>query len=204
MDEFIPYRDFTNAFAVPDDKLTRFVSALLSKYKLTVTVGISGTGKSTFLNHFESGPNWTHTIWERDKILEMLFSDGRRPDNFYGYLDRFEADILPPTLLIDYHRLIVSGWNRMPRSRARYLSYLPKGLGRTCCLVFDGPIDLIIERNLKHNLDRFGRGKEDLALFLRQQYLNIQWPKFSEGFHDIFYINTFGAAGEKYLSEILH
>lgn len=202
MDGFIPYRDCTNAFNLPpEEKMTAFVSSLLNKYKLTVTVGISGTGKTSFLNHFQPSPNWTRTLWERDKIFELLFNDGRRPESYYGSIDKFENDILPKVIIEDYHRVIVSGWNRMPRSRARYLSHIPKGLGRTCCLVFDGPIDRIVERNIEHNLERFGRSKEDLSWFLRQQHSTIQWPTHSEGFTDIIYINTFGEEGAEYLSE---
>lgn len=206
MQQSIELRQFTDALNFPEDenKRSRFVETIISPFKFVLVMGLSGTGKSTFLSHYRGKKNWTHTLWNRDTIFDMMWNDGTRVDNFYGKIDKFEADILPELFVQPYHHVIVESWARMQSVRKRYMSYFPKGIGQSAILVFDGPPELIIKRNLEKGNDvKFNKSPEDLKLFLKLKHETTQWPTFQEGYDRIYYINTFGKAGEEYLLQRL-
>jgi hypothetical protein len=195
-------RQFTNAFDFPESEKERkhFVHKILEPFKFVLIMGLSGSGKSTFLTYYQGRPNWSHTLWNRDTIFDMMWNDGTRLDNFYGKIDKFEADIFPELFDKPYHNVIIEGWNRMRSGRKKYLSMLPQGYNNVAVLVFDGPLDLMMERNIaKGNHLKYGKSEEDLRFFLRDRQDSTQWPVFSEGWSKIYYINTFGQAGAEYL-----
>jgi hypothetical protein len=201
--ELIEPRDFTHAYSAPsldDPRRESFIQNLLAPYKMIIAIGLSCTGKSTLINEYKGKPNHTLTRWNRDTVIGMLDSHGRRSGELYGSLDKFEDSVFPRLLEDNYHQAIIETWGRFPRSRARYSNYVVPMTGKVACLVFDGPIDLIIERNIAaKNDEKYNRTPEDLEMYLRQAYDDFRWPKHNEGFDDIIYINTFEEAGEEYL-----
>ena len=69
---------------------------------------------------------------------------------------------------------------------------------RTLCLVFDGPKELLLERMSSKNPNAF-----ENAVTLEAQIAKTQWPKRTEGWNAIVYINTFGKPGAQHLEEYL-
>jgi adenylate kinase len=200
--QFIESRQHTRAFDLPEEpeKIPLFVNNLFQDFKLILIMGISGTGKSTLLSHYKGLPSWTYTLWNRDTIFKMLWNDGSRDESFYKKIDKFESDVFPELILRPYHQVIVESWARLPNVRARYLTYLPKGMGRSQIVVMDGPVDKIVERNIQvKNHEKFLKDEVDLKFFLEEKYHTTHWPKFSEGWDVITYINTFGEVGREHL-----
>jgi adenylate kinase len=198
----IETREHSRAFDLPStpEKIPQFISSILQGYKLVLVMGISGTGKTSLLKNYKGLPSWTHTLWNRDTIFDMMWNDGTRDESFYKKIDKFEADIFPELVMKPYHQVIVETWARFPSSRSRYLSFCPKGLGRTQIIVMDGPLNLIVDRNIRaKNHEKFNKSELDLKLFLQEKYRGIYWPTFKEGWNTITYINTFGEEGRKYL-----
>lgn len=200
---FVPMetREATRAFTLPDhpEKKKEFVNMIMKPYRLVLLMGLSSTGKSSFLNAYEGRPGWSLTRWNRDNIIDMFFDDGTRVEKFYNYVDELEGKLFPKLFVRECHQVAVEGWNRLPNSRSRYMNYMPQRMGRKAVFVFDGPIEEIIKRNqLRGSLDL---SDEELPLFLQEQHEGIVWPTFDEGWNDIFYINTFGGRGATYLKE---
>lgn len=201
--ETFEQRENSKAFTLSDDLNTRRAQAekLCAPFEFILLMGLSGTGKTSFLDACRPKPNWSMTKWQRDRIVDMFFTDERRVEKYYNYVDSFEADILPELHSRENHQVIVEGWNRMPGKRRRYLNYLPKGAGRSAVFVFDGPTDRIIRRNEVSG--RLNLGKEELPIFLKDKHTSTVWPTFDEGWSHIIYINTFGGRGEEYMREHL-
>jgi hypothetical protein len=198
----IEYVECTDAYNLPDgDKVAPFLTRLLKPYKYILAVGISGTGKSSTLSHYEGQINRPLTRWNRSTIWEMIDIHGGRDDALWGDIDNFERAIFPKIFEKVDTQIIVENWGRTPQGRKKYLNLMPKGLGNTLCLVFDGPIDLIVKRTIEAgNHTKFGKSEEDIDLYLRQLYDGFKWPSFMEGWTSIIYLNTFGEEGEKYLA----
>jgi predicted kinase len=201
--ETIDQRENTKAFTAPNNEEAqeRMAQRLLAPYKFVMFMGLSGTGKSTFLEAYEPRPNWTLTKWNRDTIMDMIFTDGTRVDKYYNYLDQYEKKQFSELFHREHHQIVVEGWNRMPSRRKKYLSYMPKGGGRSAIFVFDGPTDRIIKRNQVSG--RLNLGQDEIPLFLKDKHASTVWPTFDEGWTHIFYINTFGCQGAEYLRERL-
>lgn len=201
--ETIDQRENTKAFTLPDgpEAQKAMTRRLLSPYKFVMLMGLSGTGKSTFLESYEARPHWTLTKWNRDTIMDMLFTDGTRVEKYYNYLDQYEEKQFTELFHRENHQIVVEGWNRMASRRRKYLSYMPEGSGRSAIFVFDGPIDRIIKRNQVSG--RLNLGQDEVPLFLKDKHTSTKWPTFDEGWTHIFYINTFGSQGVEYLRERL-
>jgi predicted kinase len=201
--ETIEQRENTKAFNLADDpkKLEVQVKRLLQPYRFVLLMGLSGTGKSTFMDAYKGRKNWSLTKWKRDTIMDMLFTDGTRVEKYYNYLDQYEKKQFTELFHREHHQIVIEGWNRMRGRRTKYLSYMPSGSGRSAVFVFDGPTKAIINRNLVN--DRLNLGQEEIPIFLKNKHSSTVWPTFDEGWNHIFYINTFGSRGEGYLRERL-
>lgn len=201
MMETIEPREFSEAYNFPrqEDKREAFVTNLIQPFKLVLLMGLSSTGKSTFLSYCKPKSNWTLSVWNRDVVLDQLFPSGNRIEKFYNYVDKFEKKALPEILEQNYRQLIVEGWMRMESRRTRYLSYAPSQ--KTACVVFDGPPELIAQRCVESG--EFPQDDFDLKEMIKEKHETIQWPTFEEGFNKIIYINTFEAEGHKYLQNRL-
>jgi len=195
----------TEGYSLPDpEKIGKFLTQLLKPYKYILAIGISGTGKSSTLDHYKGRPNGSLTRWNRDLIWDMIDNSGAREDSMWGDLDNLERSIFPKILMKPESQLIVENWGRTRHGRKKYYELMHKGLGNTLCLVFDGPIDLIIERNIQvGNHIKFGKSEDDLRMYLKDLYNGFKWPTFGEGWTSIIYLNTFGKDGEDYLSRRL-
>lgn len=174
----------------------RYLSQLLWKYKFILAVGAHCTGKTQLLGEFIEEPNWTNTKWSRQPILEMLFSDGVVDPKFFSHIAAFEQSFMPDLTNRTLHRIIVESWGTAPSTRRKWLDLV--GNAKTCCLVFDGPTDMIASRALSQN--RLNLDKVEMKHFIEEQKLKTTWPTFEEGWNDIIYVNTFGERGIEYLT----
>lgn len=200
----IEYRDFSHALNLEDgeDKLNHKIAKhILSRHKFVLLMGFSETGKSTFMKYAKPRKNWNLSTWNRDNIMRPLFPDGNRIEKFYNYVDRFEDKALFEILQQPYRQLIVEGWNRMESRRRRYLGLAQQAGAEAACVVFDGPVERIIERCKES--DKFGISGFELETFVKEKLESTKWPTFDEGWDKIYYLNTFGEEGAKYLSSIL-
>jgi hypothetical protein len=203
MTETFEPREHSKAFNMPDTpaKVKSFASHILKHFRLVVVMGLSCTGKSTLVNAYGGRPGWTMTKWNRDQIWDMMFPDGRRVDKYYNKIDKFEKDLFPELLAREKHQIITEGWNRLPRSRTLYRQKMGDLVGRKAVVVFDGPIDAIIARNMA--AQRLDMPDEEMRVFLKKQHEGIVWPSFDEGWDSILYVNTFGEKGTDYLTKYL-
>lgn len=177
-----------------------FISKLLSRYSLVLAIGLSATGKSTVLGAYENINGYSLTRWDRNLLFSMLRQDGNRVDSHYGLIGKVEQYALPKLLMEDFHQVFVEGWFRMPSARRKVLSYVESG--KTCCLVFDGPTKEITERIIEHQSlpNLIDLEIEDFVIKQKQTFV---YPSFGEGWTNIYYINTFGEVGNKYLLSTL-
>lgn len=201
--EQIETRDFTHAFNMPvsDEKREAFVRSICVPYKLIMVSGFSGTGKSTFLRYLKPDKNMTLSLWSRDIVMDSLFPDRNRIDKFYNYLSGLENKIIPELLDQLYRQVAVEGWYRTKRERGRYVTWAQAAKAKSAILVFDGPVDRIIQRCARSQ--RFMLKGRDLEFFIEQKMQTHVWPTHDEGFNDIIYINTFGKEGEEWLADRL-
>lgn len=199
----IEQRENTGAYTLPTKVEDRqiFINQLLQPFRFVMLMGLSCTGKSSFLDAYEGRDGWSLTRWNRDTILDMVFQDGVRVDKHYQYLNRFESDLFPDLFVRERHQVIVEGWNRLPSTRMRYLNMFPQPMGACAILVFDGPISEIIHRNKVAN--KLNLSETELPIYLEEKHSTIVWPKFEEGWDGIYYINTFEGMGARYLQERL-
>lgn len=200
--EEIETREFTRAFNLPRvaSKIRKFANTICSQYKLVLLMGMSCTGKSLFMEAYTGRDSWGLTKWNRDNILDMVFMDGTRVDKHYNYVDRFEEKILKDVSSREQHQIMVEGWNRMPSRRRHYLSLVGEEY-QSVCIVFDGPVEKIVNRNIEEN--RLNMSAEEIELFIKDKYSGTVWPTLKEGWNDIFYINSFGEEGNGYLQKKL-
>jgi len=91
---------------------------------------------------------------------------------------------------------MMEGYFRMRSNRRKALSY-NESCGPSCILVFDGPIRKIEERGMEGYENMLSAEWEDYLEHMRNTF---DWPKFSEGWDDIIYVNTFGEDGIKWFS----
>lgn len=171
------------------------LSKRLQDYKLVLVMGPMCSGKSYTLNSYVSPPNWDATFWQREKILKMLSRNHNLDNKIFSYFKRIEDNILPEMFLRERNQVFVEGWFTRKSDRKRILSYTQHC--KTCVIVFDGPIDLLIGR--AQHLDKLDLTKFEYEDTIKRQYAVTNWPDFSEGWNDIFYATTFGGAGEDYL-----
>jgi len=196
-------RECSELYNMPEEPANKTILAnhLMAPYRFVMIMGLSSTGKSTFLDAYTGRKGWGLTKWNRDNVMDMVFQDGTRVDKFYGYLAEFEGRLFDKLFVRERHQVVVEGWNTLPRLRRRYLNYMPETIGRSAIFVFDGPVEEIIKRNVASN--KINLSRQELPLFLKNRYNSIVWPTFSEGWNDIYYINTFGARGTTYLKDKL-
>jgi hypothetical protein len=166
-----------------------------------MVAGLSCTGKSTFLKHYENHKNWDLTVWDRDKIFNMLFQSGRRPRDYYGKIQNLEKDIFPDLLDMDFHQVILEGWYRKKGGRSgrkRWLNFINDfdKIGKTI-IVFDGPVENILMRTKAE--DRLNMSDEELEMTIKEKHNTFDWPTYDEGWDHIYYATTFGKTGAKYL-----
>ena len=201
--EPIPHYEYTKAITIPDDPKIRktLVDKLLAPYKFSMLMGLSCCGKSTFLDSYTGRVNWSLTKWNRDNVFNMVFQDGTRVEKFYGYMNEFEGRLFPELFNRDTHQVVVEGWNLVPSGRTRYMNYFTKSLGRSAIFVFDGPVEEIVKRN--QEAKRLYIPENEVEIFIRNKYNGTVWPTFDEGWDDIYYINTFGGRGTRYLQKKL-
>lgn len=183
------------------DVQKKFVNSLIEPFRYVLLIGLSCTGKSTFLSMCEPRPNWTITTWDRDHLWSMIFQDNRRVDKYYNYMDQFEEKLFTDLFHRDKHQIIVEGWMSTKGKRTRYLSHMPENLGRTAAFIFDGPTDDIIERVKEKQV--LNMPDDEVGLFLKNKKEDFEWPSHDEDFHSIYYINTFGTKGAQYFQKIL-
>jgi hypothetical protein len=192
----------TDVFSVPDDevKYSRFVNHILKNFKFVMVTGLMGTGKEKFISLY-APIDISLTLWDRDVIWKMIDSSGAREESYWGAIENLEREVFPKVALKHDSQILLKYMGRTSGGRRKYLNILPPGIGYKACLVFDGPIDRVLFRNIsEHNHIALNMSEEDFELHLRKQYNDFQWPKFSEGWDAIYYINTFGEDGERYLS----
>lgn len=189
------------AYQMPTEgpDLEKFASNLCEPFRFILLMGLSCTGKSSFMDAYDGRDGWTMTQWNRDNIWDMWFTDGTRVDKMYNDIDNFEDQFLPRLFDRQQHQVIVEGWNRMPNKRSRYLNLFPEAMGRTACIVFDGPTDLILERNL--DAQKLNMPDYEIEERIPDLHQNTVWPTFDEGWNRIYYVTTFGRKGVKYLKE---
>jgi hypothetical protein len=192
----------TDVYSMPEDdaKYSRFVNHLLKSFKFVMITGLVGTGKSKFIESYQPIER-SVTLWNRDTIWNMIDSSGAREESYWGAIDNLERELFPKIALKHDSQIIIKYMGRTTGGRRKYLNMLPPGIGYKACLVFDGPIDRVIFRNIsEHTHTDLNMSEEDFEIHIRKQYFEFQWPKFSEGWDAIYYINTFGEDGERYLS----
>jgi hypothetical protein len=193
----------TEAYNLPKDKQHAgiFLTRLLKPYKYVLAIGISGTGKSSTLDMYKGQFDKPLTRWNRDVLWDMIDPTGGRDDDLWGDIDNFERAVFPKIFRKHDSQVVIENWGRTSQGRKKYLNLMERGLGNTLCLVFDGPIDLIVQRNIaSKNHEKFGKSEDDLELYLRQLYQDFKWPRFREGWTSIIYLNTFGEEGASYMS----
>lgn len=200
MRESIEPRYYSGFFQLPKKPKHRqvFVNTLLKPYKFVVLMGMPGTGKTTFAKSYNPPHEETLTIWNREPIFRMIFTGGERDEKYNSYLQTMEADLIGDLLKRDDHKVIIDGWNRMPSGRKVYRSLFPENLGKTLCVVFDGPTGEILRR--VDNMEKYSMmDATDRQMFVEDKHSTMVFPKPKEGWHDIFYINTFDDKGVEYL-----
>jgi len=198
--ETIPAREYSAAYTInnQDRNYRDFATEVLKDYKYVITVGLPCTGKSSFLSAYKN-LNGNHTQWCREQIFDMLFMNEGRDEKYNSYIDGLEHDMIPNLLIREHHQVFIDTYGRMKRARSRLLSLKPKGLGKTLALCFDGPNELILDRMIRTEKYSKGMSEADMRLTLDKQSKTAVWPKFSEDFDSIIYINTFGEEGTEYL-----
>lgn len=175
----------------------RFVNGLLGQHKMVVLMGMPGTGKSTLLSYYDGKPDWTLTKWDREPIFEMIFAGGERDEKYNSYVQTMEKKLFTDLLKKDYHQTVIDGWHRLPNSRTWLPAVNPyQGVA---LVVLDGPTEKIVERCSKMKKYKH-MTRDDLTLWVEQLHETMVWPTFDEGFHSVFYVNTFGKEGAEYLN----
>jgi hypothetical protein len=198
------FREGTRVFDLPlPDHIYfgPFFKQLLGDYKLVVAMGMPCTGKTTSLQSYQSDDGCV-TIWNRQHVFDMLFIGGERDEKYNSHIQAFEARAFPSLLERPHHQVFVDGWHRLPSSRKKLLGYLEQGAGKTCAICFDGPSDQIVARMTEDS--RY----EHLAPFEIKEMVSrfketTVWPTFSEGFDDIYWLNTFGEDGSNVLKSLV-
>lgn len=186
----------------PDHQyFAKLAQQMLSPFKLAVAIGLPGCGKTTFFDSFVN-KDGCHTHWNRQPIFGMLFKGGERDEKYNSHIAEFEANIFPSLLARPAHQLLVDGLNRMPSSRQKILGCLELGMGKTIAVCFDGPPEEIVGRMLQE--PRYSAYTPfELEDMVAQYQDTIIWPKYQEGFDEIYYLNTFGESGLKILKELV-
>lgn len=202
-----PFRDGTRAFnapALPSTLYQPFINQLLGQYKLIVMVGLPCTGKTTMTELYESSNN-SVTKWSRQPIMDMIFSGGEYDEKFHSYIESFETDMIPAIMRIDSHQVIIDGYNRMPSARKKLVSYSQTiaTRGKVCAVCFDGPEQSILNRMMFDPRYNMTMDQNEMMQMIERMKTTTVWPKFSEGFDDIYWINTFGEAGKIQMQTIV-
>ncbi|MBF84818.1 MAG: hypothetical protein CL489_10195 [Acidobacteria bacterium] len=187
----------TNALEMTEPNIP-YLNQLLSKYKFILAMGTHASGKTTLMSRYKGKPNGTLSYWRREPILKMLEFHGQPDPRFFNSIKKFEDDIIPELIDKTFNTVVVESWATVRSTRNHFLKFADNL--KTCCLVFDGPTDLIVQRAIKDN--KLGYGDREMQVFIEDQQYKTIWPTFEEGWNDIYYVNTFGKAGQDYLASI--
>lgn len=190
-------RECTDAVNLEGTRGQTFFNHVVKDYKLVLLMGLPLTGKSYYMKNYEPHPGWDYSYWNKEPILTMLNRRGNIDPTFYNHINQLENSVFPKVLEQDFQQLIYEGYGRMLSFRRKLLSY-QEGV-KSCCLVFDGPKNLIVERGVLQGLSR-----SEFDLDLEKMIMSVQWPKFSEGWSSIYYCNSFGKDGLDYFLKSCH
>lgn len=184
-----------------DDNIAKSFSSIFHKYKLILVCGVIGSGKSHFIKSVREGPLYTKGYWSAQIILENMFPNMNNFDQtIFEYIRKSEEILIPAALNTERHQLFVEGWYRMPSQRAKLRAYTQAA---TLCVVLDGPTEAIAHRAI-HGHHKEIYTEDELNLLIAQQKATFHWPKKSEGFDQVIYVNTFQEEGRKYFVESTH
>lgn len=195
-------RPCSDLFNFPKDsrRQNQFLRTLLGNSQYICICGVSGVGKTYLTQHY-SRSSGTLSKWRRDVIFKMLWHEGQYDPKFNNYIKEFEAKAFQKIMESSTHQLIYETWGRTKTSRNSFFTKNQMDLFDSICIVLDGPVDKIFERNEGKKLPFLL--EEERKEFLEVQQKNFLWPSFEEGWKKIYYINTFGKEGESYLKERL-
>lgn len=208
--EELESREYDRKFNWPDEPIgelsleeTRavFTRNLIQPFRYVFLIGLSCTGKSSFMEAYPGRRNWTVTKWDRDQIMDMIFDDGRRVDKYHQYCDALEKRLFKDLFERTKHQILIESWMSTKGTRTKYMNYMPSNIGRVCAVVFDGPTDKIVERVKENGV--IDKPEKEIGMFIEEKHKAFEWPEHDEGINKIFYINTFGAKGTQYFSEVL-
>ena len=172
----------------------------MNPVEITVMVGVSGSGKSTYI---EKG-NWEHQpVCSTDQYIEQHGKDY----GFDNYTDAFE-DVQAKDMFSTYNSLffydmhknifnginfIVDRTNLTVFSRKKLISYLKtRALGeeklpvKIKCVVFNSTFEQVM-KNLSHRNEQ--TGKSIPQHIVEQQFTSFEMPTLEEGFDEIIEVN---------------
>lgn len=196
----VPQRPCDDAFDISDldpSRIADFLSMTLPKSKVILFMGLPKTGKSETMQLYQS-IDQTRTVsrWSRQTIMNML---GGYEETFIKYIERFEGEILNEFLHKEWSILCYEAIARRVTDRKKLLT-IAKYYQATV-LVFDGPPELI-SRRLKEairNGEKWTVTEDEVDTWVKDQWKSAVWPDHSEGWHSIYYVNTFGQEGRDWL-----
>ena len=197
----LPLRPCNDAFDLTDvsgDRLVSFIRSTLPSSKVFLFMGLPKTGKTTFMNAYEVvDSHRTIGRWDRRNIFDMV---GGYDEKFLKHIDGFELSLLNDFLVKEWSILCYEAIARRVTDRRRILKLANHY--QATAIVFDGPPELISERLRKAILsgERWGITADEADSWILDQWFSSVWPTFEEGWHSIYYVNTFGLAGKKWLS----
>lgn len=174
------------------------IQQLLDRYKLVLVCGPPTGGKSTFLEKYYEPIN-DAMIWNRENVFNMISQKGWRYEKINGWLKPFEDQLFQEIYERSEHQMIFDGWYLTKRSRYVVHEFIKKPI-TSVCLVFDGPTQEMLDRFMVQ--DKYSHMSDtEKRFFLEGKINTFVKPTFNDGWTDIFYFNTFGQEGVKYLKQ---
>ena len=152
---------------------------------LSITSGIPGSGKSTWLN--KNRPD--AIIISRD---EIRFSLLKKDEDYFSHenevLNIFYNKINEALNSSEDKEIIIDATHLSKKARTNLFSHINMDkVGTLYAYCFDIPLEVCFNRNEK----RKGRAKVPKSV-IRRMYFSFEPPSIKEGFKEIFCINTEG------------
>ena len=152
----------------------------MNKPKLIIMVGIPGSGKSTFAQHYTEDANNISTVWiSRDEVRYSLISG--RDEYFAKEKDVFKIFVKKiNSALAEGKDVIADATHINAQSRKKLLSNITiPDIQIEACVM-----ETSLQECLANNEKRDGRARVPKEAILRM-YHQVEYPTFVEGFSSI-------------------
>jgi len=197
----LPVRECTSTFDFTDlssEQMAWAANNWFGEYKILLIMGLAKSGKTTLMSAIE--PIDAMRImgkWSRSTVINML---GKYEPKYNGPMQRLEDELFADFIRKDWSVLCIESFGRKLSDRKRILkiaSAFPCAV-----VVLDGQPTWLANR-LKTSINAgdnsWGMLDSEVSLWMRDQWFSTSWPTFEEGWKSIFYVNTFGEAGNDWL-----